>query len=98
MGLLNEGKSVPVQAAARIQRWALTLTSYQYKESTAHGNADALSRLPLEDTIKDPNLPAETVLLMKQMDEMPVTSLQVKTWIRCTVCTAGLARPISGTG
>ena len=43
-------------------------------------NADALSRLPLEDTIEDPPLPAETVLLMEQMDELPVTSCQVKTW------------------
>ena len=84
MLLLNERKSVPVQAAAHIQRWALTFASYEYKikykESTAHANADASSCLSLEDTIKDPLLPAETVLLMEQMDEMPVTSCQVKTW------------------
>ena len=45
-------------------------------------NADALSHLPLEDTIKDPPLLAETVLLMEQMDEMPMTSCQLKTWTR----------------
>ena len=29
--LLNERKSVPVKAAARIQQWGLTLASYVYK-------------------------------------------------------------------
>ena len=50
--------------------------------TTAHTNADALSRLSLEDTIEDPPLLAKTVLLMEQMDEMLVTSRQVKTWTR----------------
>ena len=37
-------------AAARIQRWALTLAAYnysiEYKPGPEHANADALSRLP----------------------------------------------------
>ena len=48
--LFNE-KATPAKAAARIQRWALTLAAYnytiKYKPGIEHGNADALSRLPL---------------------------------------------------
>ena len=41
-------------AAARIQRWSLLLSSYQYviqhRPGTKLLNADALSRLPLPET------------------------------------------------
>ena len=30
-GLLNESKAIPTLASARIQQWALTLTTYLYK-------------------------------------------------------------------
>ena len=44
-------KGVPTLAAARLQRWALLLSAYdyqtEYKTTTAHANADGLSRLPL---------------------------------------------------
>ena len=30
-GLLNESKAIPILVSARIQRWALTLATYQYK-------------------------------------------------------------------
>ncbi|XP_054279105.1 uncharacterized protein K02A2.6-like [Macrosteles quadrilineatus] len=48
--LLGPTKAIPTLAAARIQRWALILATYQYdllyKKGADHGNADALSRLP----------------------------------------------------
>ncbi|CAC5378002.1 unnamed protein product [Mytilus coruscus] len=51
IGLFNENKCIPPMAAARIQRWALTLSAYEYKivykEGKKNSNADALSRLPL---------------------------------------------------
>ena len=53
-----------------------------FKKSTAHCNADALSRLPLADTVENPPLPAEIILLMEDMEKMPVTAEQVKTWTR----------------
>ena len=55
--LLNESKPVPCMASARIQRWALTLASYEYtikyKSGPANSNADALSRLPLPATFSE---------------------------------------------
>ena len=39
-------------AASRLQRWAIILSSYdydvKYQPSILHGNADGLSRLPLQ--------------------------------------------------
>jgi hypothetical protein len=44
--------ATPVLAAARLQRWSLLLSSYQYeirhKSSADIANLDALSRLPLK--------------------------------------------------
>ena len=44
-------RSVPVMGISRIQRWALSLTSYQYKvkfrPTHQHSNADMCSRFPL---------------------------------------------------
>ena len=45
--LFGANKPVPPQASGRNQRWALTLSMYDYtlihKKSVEHGNADALS-------------------------------------------------------
>ncbi|XP_049515229.1 uncharacterized protein LOC125941608 isoform X2 [Dermacentor silvarum] len=61
-------------AAARIQRWALSLGGYQYKLQYVPGKqlltADALSRLPVEAT--GPTLdgdPPEYVLSLEALDE-----------------------------
>ena len=49
--ILGPKKGVPPIAAARLQRWALFLSAYNYriefKSTTAHANADCLSQLPL---------------------------------------------------
>ncbi|XP_056098696.1 uncharacterized protein K02A2.6-like [Rhinichthys klamathensis goyatoka] len=51
LALFNEMKAVPQMASPRIQRWAVALRAYEYeivyKPGKHHGNADALSRLPL---------------------------------------------------
>lgn len=49
MSLFSEHKSVPSMASARIQKWALSLSAYQYRivyrAGKENANADALSRL-----------------------------------------------------
>ena len=49
--IFHPQKGIPEIAASRL-RWAVTLSAYDYKvhfkPSTNHGNADALSRLPLD--------------------------------------------------
>ena len=86
LSLFGAKKPVPSQASGRIQRWALTLSMYDYtlihKKSAQHGNADALSRLPLPESISSTPVPAETVLLLEQMNEMQVTAEHIKTWTR----------------
>ena len=52
LSLLSGQKPTSPQASARIHRWSLYLSSFEYtlkfRNTTAHGNADALSRLPLQ--------------------------------------------------
>ena len=54
--LLGEGKPVPVHTAARLQRYALILASYNYKllfrPTRQHIDADAMLRLPMRDTFE----------------------------------------------
>ncbi|XP_064463517.1 uncharacterized protein K02A2.6-like [Ornithodoros turicata] len=58
LGILAANKAIPALAAARIQRWALTLSAYSYALRYRKGQdmqaADALSRLPLASQKCDP--------------------------------------------
>ena len=82
LSLFKEQKAIPHQALGRIQRWALVLAGYEYTISfcptESHSNADASSQLPLQQA--DEPVPAvpETVLLLDQLDEGPITAQQVK--------------------
>ena len=62
-------------AAARMQRWALILSAYQYSieyiSGTANNCADCMSRLPLPGQSLDS---AEKVHVVIQMDDLPVTA------------------------
>ena len=65
-GLLKEDKMISPLASARIQRWALTLSNYQYhlryKPGVQNTNADGLSRLPLSTKTPYVPVPEEVVL------------------------------------
>ena len=50
----------------------------QFRNTKAHSNADALSCLPLTDTVADPVTPPELVLLLDHLDSSLVTSRQIK--------------------
>lgn len=86
LSLFNEERAVPPQASARIQRWALTLATYEYtlvfKPTAAHANADALSRLPLQTSPPVVPQPAETVLLMENIEISPLSATHIRTWTR----------------
>ena len=82
--LLHQHRAIPTTASNRIQRWALTLSMYEYsisfKPSIAHSNADALSRLPLYNVSREPPVPTETVLLLQQISESPISANQIRRW------------------
>ena len=50
LNLFAPNKATPAMAANRLARWSLYLSQYdyvvEYRQTKAHGNADALSRLP----------------------------------------------------
>ncbi len=68
-------------ASARIQRWALTLSAYdyhmQYKPGKDHGNADML---PLPGAPTEVPLPAE---IMVSLQDSPIGAEPVKRWTDC---------------
>jgi RNase H-like domain found in reverse transcriptase/Reverse transcriptase (RNA-dependent DNA polymerase)/Integrase zinc binding domain/Integrase core domain len=51
LAIFGEKRDLPSLIATRLHRWALFLSGFQYdivyRNTTKHGNADALSRLPL---------------------------------------------------
>ena len=82
--LFNEQQAIPVQASGRIQRWALLLSSYEYsitfRPTHKHGNADAMSRLPVPETNENEQIPTELVLLMETLENSPVTAKDIRDW------------------
>ncbi len=81
--LFNEKKQIPVLASARIQRWALTLSTYtysiRYKAGKSLSNADALSRLPRSQTTECPS-PADLVQLVNHLSSTATTAGNIKIW------------------
>ena len=75
LGLMSEDKLISPLASARIQRWALTLSNYQYhlryKQGVQNANADALSRLPIPTPAKEVPVPAEVVLSLSVVNDTP---------------------------
>ncbi|XP_041822728.1 uncharacterized protein K02A2.6-like [Chelmon rostratus] len=81
--ILGPTTGVPALAAARLQRWALLLSAYQYdivyKASLQHANADGLSRLPLQKEAPQSNpefrvswlesIPVSAKVIQKETDK-----------------------------
>ena len=84
--LFKESKAIPQQAANRIQRWAWTLAAYEYtitwRNTNQHANADALSRLPLPEVPQKTTVPAELVLMVNELQDAPITAIQIAAWTR----------------
>ena len=82
LGLLKEDQATSQHASARIKRWSLFLAAYEYtltfRNTQAHANADALSRLPLPEEPAQSTTPPEVVLLMDCLDDLPVTANDIR--------------------
>ena len=80
LGLFGENKAIPERSAARIARWALMLSAYDYKllyrQGVLNGNADALSRLPLP--VQDAEVSQQIMgVHMMELVSSPVTEEEV---------------------
>ena len=86
LGLIKEDRAVSFQASAWIKRWSLLFSNYEYillfRGTAAHGNADALSRLPLPEVPDPSSMPPELVLLAEHLDDPPVTAADIQAWTR----------------
>ena len=62
----------------------LTPAAYKYtlvsKRTDAHANADALSKLPLSETMRETPIPVELILTLEHVQYMLVTDQQIRTW------------------
>lgn len=82
--LFSEHRAIPQMASSRIQRWALTISAYDYSISyrpgKEHSNADALSRLPLPSAPATVPEPGDTVLLFECLRVSPLSPSDIKRW------------------
>ena len=84
--LLGEDKASSQQASVCVCRWPLFLSSYEYvltfRKTQAHGNVDALCRLPTTVELVEKEDPPKMVLLMEHLHDSPVTAAQIESWTR----------------
>ena len=84
LAILGEKKGIPSLAAARLQRWAVLLSAYQYeirfKPTQEHANADGLSRLPLPTTTGSKVICSTdpAIFNLSQVESLPVTATQIQ--------------------
>ena len=74
---------VPALAAARLQRWALLLSTYTYDiefcPTKSHANANGLSRLPLTTlTVADPIPSVSSIFCVPHIQTLPVSLAQLQ--------------------
>lgn len=81
VNLLIQNKQVAIVVTAQIQCWALTLSAYsntiKYHKDIIHANVDACSQLPLNAKLADPQVLVDAMLMIKQLDDSPVTRHQI---------------------
>ncbi|UYV77453.1 K02A2.6-like, partial [Cordylochernes scorpioides] len=80
--ILNPKREISSNMSARLQRWALILSSYNFtiecRKTGDHGNADGLSRLPLKQYEEMEEDAVNTVHMIKQCEELPLTSSHIR--------------------
>ncbi len=82
VSIFHPSKALPAMTTARLQRYAIFLSGHTYdivyRNTNCHGNADALSRLPLAITPDDTDTDPEEVFYTTQVSHLPVTSNQIQ--------------------
>ena len=77
--VLGPKTAVPTLAAARMQRWAVILQAYnyqvEYRSSAEHANADALSRLPCDNS---PMKEEAEIFCFSGLDVLPANSKDLR--------------------
>ena len=70
--LFAVNRPIPQMVSPRVQRWALTLSAFDYtisfRAGKLQGNADALSRLPLQHSPEEVPTPGDMILLLEALD------------------------------
>lgn len=79
--LFAHDSGVPLNCSARLQRWKLRLSQFQYVFQFIKGsdnvNSDFLSRVPLNEINKNSE-PYELIFLTEYLDKMPVNCSDIK--------------------
>lgn len=79
--LLAHNACVPTACSARLQRWALRLSQFNYSLEYSKGslnvNSDCWSRLPLAETVAETE-PYELIFTVRSLDAMPVTCAEIQ--------------------
>ena len=82
LSLLGPQSGIPTLAAARMQRWALLLSGYQYdiqyRSTTKHGNANCLSRLPVAIQATQPETDEVKLINKLQIESLPLSVDQIR--------------------
>lgn len=82
--LFGEHRAIPPMASSRLQRWAITLSAYDYsilyRSGKHHANADLFSRLPLPVAKANIPQPGDCVLLFECLQVDPLSAADIKKW------------------
>ena len=83
VSIFHPEKSLPAMTTARLQRYAIFLSSHnysiEYRKTVQHGNADGLSRLPLALSNTDStNEDVDTVYYASQLESLPISCDRVR--------------------